>query len=243
MPTALREWQARFAAQLSGEAEAGEDRLAIHRHHIASSLVKVLASTFPTVRALVGADFFGQAARAFVAVELPTQPVLAEYGAGFPGFVATYAPAAALPYLADVARLDWALNVAFHSPRRPCLTVADLAALPPEQLTTSSVILAPGTALVCSSHPIDLIWAASQPGASEEEVDLGRGPARLLVLRRPDDAGFLVLSAGEAAFVAALEEGRTVEEAAGAAFATDSVFDLSRSFGRLVACEIFAAMQ
>ncbi len=243
MPTALREWQARLAAQLCGEAEACEDRLAIHRHHIASSLAKVLASTFPTVQALVGADFFRGAARAFVAVELPTQPVLAEYGAGFPGFVATYAPAAGLPYLADVARLDWALNVAFHSPRGACLTAADLAVLPSERLATSSVVLAPGTMLVRSRYPIDLIWAASQPGASEEEVDLRRGPARLLVLRRPDDAGFLVLSAGEAAFVAALEKGRTVEVAAGAAFAADNVFDLSRSFGRLMACEIFAAMQ
>ncbi len=92
MPTALREWQAAFAARLSGEAEAGEKRLAIHRHHIVSSLARVLATTFPTVQALVGPDFFRQATRAFVARELPRQPVLAEYGAAFPGFLATYAP-------------------------------------------------------------------------------------------------------------------------------------------------------
>jgi hypothetical protein len=148
-----------------------------------------------------------------------------------------------LPYLADVARLDWALNVAFYSPHLACLTAADLATLPPEQLATSAVVLAPGITLVCSPYPIDLIWTASQPEASAEEVDLGRGPACLLILRRPDDAGFVTLSPGEAVFVAGLEKGQRVEEAAGAAFAADSVFDLSRSFGRLVACEVFVAVQ
>ena len=55
-------------------------------------------------------------ARASSPGRCPPQPVLAEYGAGFPDFVADYEPARGLPYLADVARLDWALNVAFHSP-------------------------------------------------------------------------------------------------------------------------------
>lgn len=243
MPTALRDWQAAFAAQLSGEAVEGEGRLAIHRHHIAASLARALAATFPTVQALVGADFFRQLAQAFVARELPTQPVLAEYGAGFPDFVATYAPARGLPYLPDMARLDWALNVAFHSPRGPRLTASDLSAVPPQRLATRSVALAPGSALIGSRYPIDLIWAASQPGASDEKIDIERGPARLLVLRRADDAGFLGVSEGEAAFIAALGKGQTLEAAAGAAFAADTVFDLSRSFSRLLACEVFAAVQ
>lgn len=243
MPTALREWQAAFAAQLCGEAEAGDKRLAIHRHHIASSLAKVLASSFPTVQTLVGADFFRRLAQAYVARELPVQPVLAEYGAGFPGFVATWAAADSLPYLADMARLDWALNIAFHNPRGPALTAAELTALPPERLATSSLLLAPGAAVIRSRYPIDLIWAASQPGAPDGKVDLERRPACLLVMRRTDDAGFMVLSEGEAVFVEGVGEGLTLEAAAGAAFAADGVFELTRSFGRLLVCEVFAAVQ
>ena len=243
MLTGLREWQDTFAARLSGEAGAGDRRIAIHRHHVASSLAKVLASTFPTVQALVGADFFRQLAQAFVARELPTQPVLSEYGASFADFVASYAPAAGLPYLPDMARLDWALNVAFHSSRGAHLAAADLAALPPDRLAASSFVLAPGSALIRSDFPIDLVWAASQPGAPDDKVDIGQGPARLLVLRRSDDAGFLVLGEGEAAFVHRLGAGLSLEVAAGAAFAADSVFELSRSFARLLACEIFVAVR
>jgi hypothetical protein len=243
MPTALREWQAAFAAQLCGEVEAGDKRLAIHRHHIASSLAKVLASTFPTVQTLVGTDFFRRLAQAYVARDLPVQPVLAEYGAGFPGFVATWAPADGLPYLADMARLDWALNTAFHSPRRQSLAAADLAVLPPERLATSTLLLAPGAAVIRSRYPIDLIWAASQPGAPDEKVDLGQRAACLLVMRRTDDAGFMVLSEGEAAFMEGLGKGLTLEASAGAAFAVDGVFELTRSFGRLLVCEVFAALR
>ena len=65
--------------------------------------------------------------------------------------------------MADVARLDWALNLAFHAPAGGRLTVADLAALPADGLPSLRLSLAPGTALVSSSYPLNRIWAASQP--------------------------------------------------------------------------------
>ena len=234
MTLALREWQANFVAELAGGG--GEARLAIHRHHIARSLAKALAGTFPTVQALVGADFFRQIAGAFVAQHLPTQPVLAEYGSDFAGFLATEEAMHGLSYLADVARLDWALNVAFHSPRS---SGADLMGLLPEALLSKVLALVPGAALVCSRYPIDRIWTASQPGASDGEVDLAEGPAYLLVL----PAGFIRLGAGEAAFLAAVAEGRSLEVAAGAGFTAESSFELSACFARLLACEAFAALQ
>ncbi len=238
MTLALREWQATFAAQLAGGG--GEGRLAIHRHNISSSLIRSLGATLSTVRALVGEEFFRQAAQAFISRGLPTQPVLAEYGADFAGFIEAYPSAESLPYLADVARLDWALNVAFHSPR---LEAADLSAVPPERLAASALVLAPGVALVRSAYPLDRIWAVSQPGAPEGTVDLDGGAARLLVHRRADDATFIALGEGEAAFVEVLGEGQVVEVAAGAALAVEPAFDLTAAFARLLACEVFAALR
>ncbi len=250
MTLALRDLQAAFAAHLQGEeqpqliAAIGDGRrLAIHRHHVARSLATALAATFPTVQALVGADFFRQIAQVFVVQSLPTQPVLAEYGADFPDFLAASEAGHGLAYLADVGRLDWALNTAFYSARGPRLAAADLAAIPPEQLASRGLTLAPGTALVRSGYPLDLIWAASQPGAPEDKVDIDRGPTRLLVLPRAQDAGFIVLGEGEAAFVAAVAAGQSLETAAGAGFAAQSSFELSPSFARLLGCEVFAALQ
>ena len=255
MPLALPDLQAAFAAHIAGNDRAeliasvvGDSipaaaRLRIYRHHVFHSLASALAATFPTVQALVGEAFFREMARSFVAGTLPTQPVLAEYGEDFAGFIEGYAPTADLPYLPDVARLDWALNVAFHSPLEPRLALGDLAAIPAELLPTKSVTLAPGAAVIGSVFPLGRIWSAAQPGASNDMVDLGASDASLLVLRRPDDAGFVTLSPGETSFLQALAAGHTLEGAAVMALAADPVFDLSPAFGRMLSLQAFAAVQ
>ncbi len=234
MTPVLREWQATFVADIA--SGGGEARLAIHRHHIQRSLAKALATTFPTVQALVGADFFRQIAGVFALQHLPTQPVLAEYGSDFAGFLAAEEAMHGLPYLADMARLDWALNVAFHSPRA---AEAGLVGLSPEALLSRVLTLAPGAALVRSRYPIDRIWTASQPGAQDGQVDLAQGPTCLLVL----PAGFVRLDEGEAAFVASVAEGKTLEAASVAGFTAANGFDLSACLARLLVCEAFAASQ
>jgi hypothetical protein len=248
VPLALRDLQGAFAAHLAGEdqpALAAEirpaaARLRIYRHHVLDSLASALAATFPTVQALVGADFFRSLARDFVGRSLPTQPVLAEYGAGFPAFIAGREACRGLPYLPDVARLDWALNDAFHAPAGSRLSAADLTAVAQDLLPSLRLALAPGTALVSSPYPLDRIWMASQPEAVAAPVDLAAGGAHLLVFRRPDDAAFVSLSAGEAAFVAGLGDAISLEEAACRA---GSDFDLTTAFARLLALGAFAALQ
>jgi hypothetical protein len=255
MPLALRELQAAFAAHVTGgdradlvAAVVGDSipaaaRLRVYRHHVFESLGTALAATFPTVQTLVATDFFRGLARAFVGHALPVQPVLTEYGADFPAFIAAYGAARDLPYLADVARLDWALNLAFHAPLCGRLEAEDLSAVPVERLPSMAIALAVGAVLVSSRYPLDRIWEASQPGAASGTVDLNSGAANLLVLRRPDDAAFVSLSAGEAAFVAALAEAMSLEQAAGRAFEADPAFELSTSFARLLALGAFAALQ
>jgi hypothetical protein len=248
----LRDLQASFAAHLAGAAAPALEaavvgdsipaaaRLRVYRHHVQESLAAALAATFPTVQALVGGDFFRGLARAFVARSLPEQPVLTEYGAGFAAFIADWEAARGLPYLADVARLDWALNVAFHAPAAARL---DLTGTAPEQLPALVLALAPGAVVLRSSYPLDRIWTAAQPGASDGTVDLDGGGVALLVLRREDDAAFVVLTPGEAAFVACVEGGGSLERAALAGAAAEPGFDLSSGFARLLGLGVFAAVQ
>lgn len=251
----LRDLQAAFAGMMKGEDQPGLEaavvgdaipaaaRLRVYRHHVEQSLVAALAATFSTVQTIVGEDFFRAMARRYVAGDLPRQPVLAEYGASFQAFVAGYEPAASLPYLADVARLDWALNLAFHSPATNPLTAADLSSLPAERVAELPLALAPGAAILRSSYPIDRIWQVSQPGATDESVALGAGGVSLLVLRREDDAAFVPVSEAEEAFLSALERGETLERAAEVGFRTNDAFDLSTTFTRLLALKAFAAPQ
>lgn len=251
MKPALPELQSAFAAFLTSGDFGGlapaivcdtigaEARLRIYRHHVRHSLTTVLGATFPTVQALVGEEFFAGMARGFLENDLPRQPVLSEYGAGFVDFIAGFEPTRGLPYLADMARLDWAMNVAFHTGPGATLDAASLGAIAPERLPSLNLWLAKDVTLLNSPFPLHRIWAASQPGAPDDKVEMIEGQTVLLV--RAD--GFVPLQAGEAAFLAALAAGETLDQAAATALARETGFDLSTCFARFLGKGVFAALQ
>ena len=90
-------------------------RFAIYRNNVAVGLRDSLAATYPVVASLVGEAFFAEMARAFVAAEPPMSPILIEYGGGFADFIDRFRPADDLPYLSDVARLEWAWQESYHA--------------------------------------------------------------------------------------------------------------------------------
>jgi hypothetical protein len=253
MLRSLRDTQAAFAAHLSGRdqpelvAAIGGDsrtalqRLQLHRHHVARSVGGALAATFSTVAAIVGQAFFGLLARDFMVGTALEDPVLSRYGEHFPQFLTAKQDMHGLPYLADVACLDWALNVAFHSPLEPTLSAPDLAGWPRESLSSLLVRLPAGSSLIESDHPLDLIWQASQPGTSVDKVDLAAGPVCLVVFRRSEDAAFTVLASSEAAFIKRLHRGDPLAAAAEHAAQVDEDFDLAATFGRMLGLRLLAA--
>ena len=95
------------------DGEPGPKRFAVYRNNVVVGLTETLKDAFPAVHRIVGADFFRAMARAYVMVEPPRSPILLDYGAGFPDFIRQFEPAAVLPYLADVARIEraWTLNI------------------------------------------------------------------------------------------------------------------------------------
>ncbi|HKU97166.1 MAG TPA: DNA-binding domain-containing protein [Vineibacter sp.] len=226
--------QTALVATAVGDRIPAPARLRIYRHHVLTSLTAALGATFSTVRAVVGDDFFAGMARAFIARSPPAGPVLSEYGAGFPDAIAGWPQARSLPYLADVARLDWALNLAYTAPDAPALTAARLAAVPPDQLGGLSLRPRPGVVLLHSRYPIDRIWALNH-GGDVDTVDLDAGGVSLLVFPRIDDAALASLDAGAAALMAALAAENTLGEAVAQAMAVAPDLDVGAALGRLLA--------
>ena len=112
-------------AAVKGAAQGRvERRFAVHRNTVAASLIEALQARFPVVQRLVGEDFFRAMARAFVALEPPSSPLLFLYGESFAAFIARFTPAAPLPYLADVARLEYARGLAYHAADREPLAAS-----------------------------------------------------------------------------------------------------------------------
>ena len=93
-------------------------RFSVYRNNVTLSLISVLASTYPVVEEIVGDEFFATMAREFALSHLPQSPVMINYGEEFPDFLKTFAPVKELPYLSDVARLEWHRNTAYHGRKR-----------------------------------------------------------------------------------------------------------------------------
>ena len=124
MPTLLETQRAMRASLVDSDdaaaaamlaADVNADRLNIYRNTFITGVTKALRLTYPAVHRLVGADFFEGAAAQFIAQHPPRTAYLDEYGVEFPDFLQNFQPAASLVYLADVARLEWAVSRAIHA--------------------------------------------------------------------------------------------------------------------------------
>jgi hypothetical protein len=209
-------------------------RLAIYRHHVFATLTDVLKATFPVVCRLVDERFFGYAADRYIRALPPTGPCLFEYGERFSDFLATFSPCAELPYLPDVARLEWAMNMAEHAPDVPALDVGVLSQLDPANAAGLRFACDPSLTLLQSAWPIDDIWQANQD-AVVPRVSLHAGGCRLEVRRRGEAVVCRRLEPAPWIFRSALVDRRTLEEAATVALALDAEFDLAGAVQALLA--------
>jgi hypothetical protein len=219
----LAELQRDFARAVRGDAlavprlgiDAGalnaERRVAVYRNHHRISLAAALAANFPTVAKVIGDDAFQALALSFLAIDPPREPSLAAYGAGFPVFVESDPRSQSLVYLGDVARLDWALNVAERADDLPAFTAESLAELDGAQLETLRLKPHPSLTLLSSLYP--LLRIRDVASGAEEGASLNEGGVDLMLWRKACEPTCIALDATAFRFIRALTGGQTLAEA------------------------------
>ena len=137
---------------------------------------RALAAAFPTVTQLVGQQALAALARACWRAHPPLQGDVAQWGGALPGFIATLPDLDSEPYLADVARLDWAVHCCelaadaddtdetADAPGAALPGLSLLATADPEQLWLHP---AAGTVLLASPYPVATIWRAHRSTAAD----------------------------------------------------------------------------
>jgi hypothetical protein len=228
-------------AMLGGPAGKGAiARYNVYRNNVTVSLIDALAAVYPAVQRITGDEFFRAMARSHVRATPPASPLLFEYGRDFPAFIESYEYASALPWLADVARIERAWLDAYHAADAEPLSANALAAIPAERLAEAVFVAHPAARILCSRFAAVTIFATNREG-STDRTDAS-APEDALVTRPDAEVVVRHLPEGGAVFLRSLMAGQPLGEAAAAALDSSQCFELAANIAGLIQAGAFTSV-
>lgn len=223
-------------------ALARQPGFAVYRNTVMKACIDALQANYPAVARLVGDEWFRAAAALFVRDHLPQQATLLYYGAAFADFLASFEPAAELPYLPGVARLDRCWTESHAAADASALAPIEVDGLAPE--TLAATVLHPHAAARWAwfaDQPIYTIWQRNREGPEDaREIDW-RGEGALLT-RPASTVQWTKLDAAGCAFLDQCAAGRPLAAAAGAAIEAQRDADLTHLMKTLLTAGAFTRL-
>lgn len=224
MPS-LRELQDVFAASVAGAAGdvlpfivadhvPPDERLAVYRNNGRHNFREALRAVYAVVERLVGKPFFDHMADRYAADHPSQSGDIHDFGKVFAPFLEGFPPVASLPYLPDVARLEWAMHEVFHAASAPPFPLERLARVAQAQYGALRFTLGPACRLLASPWPVHRLWALNQPGVAwDDGFDIAAGGVALLVRRRGVEVELEPLAPAEFALLRRLTDGQSLGDA------------------------------
>ncbi|GAB4393194.1 MAG: putative DNA-binding domain-containing protein [Gammaproteobacteria bacterium] len=181
----------------------------VYQNSIRAILIKGLRHTFSVCDKLVGNEFFDAMAESYIQQHPSTTPDIGLLGKNFADFIAKFAPAKQLPYLADVVRLEWLWLSAANGPDlKPLDFPALLTALQSPQSEQVVIHLPANAYLLESAYPIKTIWEfAQQTDITDQTLDISQGGGQWLIWRPAQQVVIENLTDSECAFVKLVANG------------------------------------
>ncbi|MHB1281237.1 MAG: HvfC/BufC family peptide modification chaperone [Acidithiobacillus sp.] len=152
------------------DALAAERHLWIYHNQVHLAWRDALETTYPAVGALVGIRYFRNLALRYGRCHPSSSGNLQEYGEELPRFLESRPEIGQYPYLADVARLEWARGVALSSAKEDTVLPAALGGIGLERWPDLRIRFAPSLQLLISAYPVAKLWVAAQ-GTPEEKLN------------------------------------------------------------------------
>ncbi|MBI3772412.1 MAG: putative DNA-binding domain-containing protein [Gammaproteobacteria bacterium] len=194
--------------ELISDHFSSRERLTVYRNNFVLGHHEALAAVYPVIKRLGGEAFFGALAEAYRQHDPRTSANVHAYGVTLAEFLKDFLPAKALPYLSDIARLEWAYHEVFHAGIN---AEASLVLNAAEMNDDGVLIPHPALRWLESQYPVLEIWQQHRRDELEE-IDLGSGGDRLLIYRTDFDVEIVRLGVSEYALVTALAGGVPVGE-------------------------------
>jgi hypothetical protein len=221
-------------------------RLAVYRNNVMVSLVDALADSFPVTQQLVGEEFFRAMAQIFVREHPPRSRVLNHYGHHFPAFIGQFPPAAGLPYLADLALLEFLRLEALHAADALAMDGQSITAAmqDAQALPLTCWQLAPCLRLWRSPHAAVSLWAAHQEDGELRLQDIDLQQAESALIFRSDlDVMVLPVAPGMIELVEHLLMREPLGEAIEQALLAAPDFDITQALTVLIRHQLLVAVE
>jgi hypothetical protein len=219
--------QGQVSVSVKSNGLTAEQRLSIYRNNTQLGLIEALRDGYPVVNKLVGTEFFNQLAQSFIRQYPPKVGCLLSFGSEFAGFITDYEPASSLPYLPDVARLEWLWHEVFHEADAATLDVTTLAGISPDYYGGLGFTLHPTVRLFESSYPILHIWQVNQEDYQDDgTVNLDEGGCQLLIYRPGLEVEIVALREVEHKFLCLLDADLTLTQAVEEVISKDKAFNI-----------------
>lgn len=196
---------------------SAKERFGIYRGSVHGILKQALGLTFPVCKQIVGDTFFDRMCGLFIDQYPPKTSFFAHYGDEFYHFLMQFEPVNDLPYLPDVARLEWGRHAVWHEKAHEHVDFSGLAELTETEQAHVVFKLAKTLHLLQSNFRIDDIWFAHQQESDLklEEINLNEA-VKLFIWKDKDMIKISLMSLNEEDsifwdFLNAIQKGSTLE--------------------------------
>jgi len=241
-PAALDQPPAALAALFHHPEDKLPARLKIYRNNIVGSLCDVMLASFPVIGKLTGEEFLTGMTRSFILQNPPQAGCLNTYGRGFPEFIEGFEPAKPLPYLADIARMEIALNDSYYAKDHTALSPDELATVPPEKLSDLNLRVNEHIHILRSDYPLQAIREFCLSENQDETLNIDQGGGHWLIYRAQLNSHLEPITAAEYACLKALIDGASLGEAVQSALDDQQDFDFQSFLQKHLSLETFSLL-
>lgn len=213
---------------LPGKFESNE-LMQVYRNNYYISLTEALRSVYVSVDKLVGKGFFDFVAHSYIDAHPSKSGNLHEFGSYFSYFIGSLDQAASVPYIADIAKLDWAWHQMFHAKDSAPLNVETLEEFEHEELGALNFKFIEGMQVLTMGFTVFGLWNHCReiPGfEGADELSYNKTTEFIMIHRLGLDVVVSLMSQAEVTFIEELKKGECLADATESAMSHNMQFQL-----------------
>lgn len=146
-------------------------------------LLEVLRADFPALHALAGDDLFEAVGRSYIRAHPSDSPNARWFGRHLPSFLAESEAFASSVPMAEMARFEWAMGLAFDAPDQAPLSMEGLAPIPPERFADIMFAIHPSVQQIALNWNVPAFWKAIESKVDPPSLRAARELVQWVVWR------------------------------------------------------------